>query len=396
MTPEAPTPAPVTFRVSVLTPAGTGAIAVVGLVGDGVRAALSKLVRRADGSALPASPVAPRSWFARFVGDNAGDVGDEIVLALKATSPVWVAEVHCHGGARMVAWIVRQLWRAGGEVIDWPTYLRETLPDALDPRAAEPLSRATTLRTAGILLDQYNGAFRTAIRRLDSRLRENLLAEAGVILERLHRLTAVGRHLTAPFRVAIAGAPNAGKSSLLNALAGYQRAIVAPVPGTTRDIVSVSAALEGWPMELSDTAGLRAGGDALEVAGMGLTRELLAECDLCVWVIDSTDTPVGPNAATLEGVDLPAERILSLLNKCDLKQTWDGRYSNASLRISTTTGVGLPEMVAEMVSMLIPLTPQPGEAVPFTAELCDAVERAALALRVGGPLAALAILAEIE
>jgi tRNA modification GTPase len=71
----------------------------------------------------------------------------------------------------------------------------------------------------------------------------------------------LGRHLTRPWRVVVAGAPNVGKSSLINALAGFTRTVVTAVPGTTRDVVATAAAIDGWPVELIDTAGLRLTGD---------------------------------------------------------------------------------------------------------------------------------------
>ncbi len=84
----------------------------------------------------------------------------------------------------------------------------------------------------------------------------------------------------------LAGRINVGKSSLLNALAGYARAIVHPAPGTTRDAVAITAAIDGWPVELCDTAGLRAAGDAVERAGIDRARERLAAADLVILVTD--------------------------------------------------------------------------------------------------------------
>src|SRR5207237_636472 len=112
---------------------------------------------------------------------------------------------------------------------------------AFDDRALEPLSKAPTVRTASIQLDQYRGAFARAV--------EAALADPALIPE-LARFAPVGRHLVAPWAVAVVGPPNVGKSSLVNALAGYQRAVVSDVPGTTRDVVRTLVALDGWPVEL--------------------------------------------------------------------------------------------------------------------------------------------------
>ncbi len=87
----------------------------------------------------------------------------------------------------------------------------------------------------------------------------------------------------------VAGRPNVGKSRLLNALAGYERAIVDPTPGTTRDVVTVRTALDGWPVELADTAGLRDSDDAIESAGIALARARQADADLTLLVLDRSE-----------------------------------------------------------------------------------------------------------
>ena len=88
-------------------------------------------------------------------------------------------------------------------------------------------------------------------------------------VERLRELVPVAEHLDRPWRVVIAGAPNVGKSSLVNALAGFARSLVSPTAGTTRDVVTTRIALDGWPIELCDTAGQRESADAVESAGIG-------------------------------------------------------------------------------------------------------------------------------
>jgi len=93
---------------------------------------------------------------------------------------------------------------------------------------------------------------------------------------------------TSPWHIVLAGLPNAGKSSLLNALVGYERAIVFAQPGTTRDVVTAAAAYEGWRWELRDTAGLRATDDSLEALGIERTTAMLATSDVTVLVIDGT------------------------------------------------------------------------------------------------------------
>lgn len=191
-------------------------------------------------------------------------------------------------------------------------------------------------------------------------------------LERLASLAPLGRRLTSPPRVVIAGPPNVGKSSLLNALAGYQRSIVSPTAGTTRDVVGVELAFDGWPVRVSDTAGLRTAGEQLEAAGVELTERELKSADLIVWVLDNTSRePEYPPGHI-------RRRLLVVVNKCDEPCAWaNPRDASRRLNVSATTGAGVPQLVGEIVRRLFPVVPQPGEAVPFTPELCAAVKRAA-------------------
>jgi tRNA modification GTPase len=166
--------------------------------------------------------------------------------------------------------------------------------------------------------------------------------------------------------VTVAGAPNVGKSSLVNALAGYQRSIVAPTPGTTRDVVTVNLAVDGWPLELSDTAGLRTAGESLEVAGIQRARAAAAGADLCLWVLDASAEPVWPDAG--------AGAVRLVVNKVDLPPAWDLNQAEGAVRVSAQTGDGLPELCAALSGWLVPDVPPEGTAVPFTGSLCDGID----------------------
>src|SRR4029453_3197945 len=97
-----------------------------------------------------------------------------------------------------------------------------------------------------------------AVRQVVAEITREDWSDAVELLGAVLEFAELGQHLTAPWRVVLAGPPNVGKSSLINALAGYQRTIVSHVPGTTRDVVTTTTAIDGWPVELADTAGLRA------------------------------------------------------------------------------------------------------------------------------------------
>jgi tRNA modification GTPase len=194
-------------------------------------------------------------------------------------------------------------------------------------------------------------------------------------MERLLHLADFGLHLTKPWRVVMGGRPNVGKSTLVNALAGYRRAIEYDQPGTTRDVVSATTALAGWPVELSDTAGLHVTGDEIELAGIALAKERLRQADLVVWLLDATTLAKGaaPSVAGVarqqaEAVAAPWDqsRTLVAVNKCDLAAP-PAELESVSHLISASAGTGIPELMEVIVQRLVSEVPQPGAAVPFTA-----------------------------
>jgi tRNA modification GTPase len=189
-----------------------------------------------------------------------------------------------------------------------------------------------------------------------------------------------------PWRVTVAGAPNVGKSSLVNALAGYRRSVVSATPGTTRDVVTTLLALDGWPVELADTAGVRQGPGAVEAAGIEQAKAAAATADLCLWVLDATAPPVWPAFA------LPLLRLV--VNKVDLPAAWDLAEAGEALHVSATTGAGLPALCDAVAGWLVPTPLPPGAAVPFTPALCDRVETARRQLAAGAPGQAAETLAE--
>jgi tRNA modification GTPase len=142
------------------------------------------------------------------------------------------------------------------------------------------------------------------------------LAPLLAALERLRRDGERGRLLREGLPVAIVGPPNAGKSSLLNALLGADRAIVSEIPGTTRDTIEESVPIDGVPVRVVDTAGIRAHADRLEAAGIERTERTLREARIVLVVIDGSQ-PLGPDARSLLDRTRDRERIL-FLNKADL------------------------------------------------------------------------------
>ena len=272
--------------IACLTPPGQGAIATLGLFGPDAWSAARQFFRPRKGE-LPHTPESGRFWLGRL----GGDLHDDAVLAVKGVEPTCWLELHVHGGREVVRYLHDLFVGRGATSCSWQDFLHLTSADPLQALAAEALADAPTARTAAILLDQYHGAFRRALQAIDTHLERGDAAAALGIVEELARFAPLGRHLTTPWRVVIAGAPNVGKSSLLNALAGYQRSIVAATPGTTRDLVTLRLAIDGWPVEFVDTAGMRDAAETLEGQGIEQARESAATADLCLWVLDASAKP---------------------------------------------------------------------------------------------------------
>ncbi len=369
MTPSAPT------RVACLTPPGQAALAVLGVHGPRAWDAVRAVFRPRSGE-LPADAVAGRFW----VGRMGGEVADEVVVAVKRAAPVPWVEVHGHGGREVVRFLLDLLVGQGLQTCTWQEFLSLTAEDPLAALASAALAEAPTTRTAAILLDQQAGAFGRALDAIRAALEAGDTEAARRGLEELARFAPLGCHLTRPWRVVAAGAPNVGKSSLVNALAGFQRSVVAPTPGTTRDVVTTRLAVDGWPVELADTAGLRADAGTLEEEGIRRARATAAAADLCLWVLDASAEPAWP------GPEVGAVRLV--VNKVDLPSAWDLAQAAGAVRVSAATGEGLADLCEALGRWLVPEAPPAGAPVPFTEALGAAVEEALRLVAAGMPVEA--------
>jgi tRNA modification GTPase len=362
-----------TTYAACLTPSGTAAIAVIAVHGPQAWSIARGLFRRAGrpDEPLPERVQAPKFWFGKLTGEAA----DEVVVLVRQLEPVPSLEIQCHGGQQVVALVLETLANHGVDICTWQELERIKSDSPLAAQALIALTAAVTMRTAAILLDQHQGAFVRAYTEVILQLKQGQPNQAEAILKPLVERCPLGRHLTIPWRVVIAGPPNVGKSSLVNALTGYQRSIVSPIPGTTRDVVSTAIAIDGWPIELIDTAGLHAAVEDLERQGVARARQVMAQADLCLWLFDASAFPEQPP----DDVKAP----LLVINKVDLPAAWPLAEAAGAIRLSARTGSGLDDLCTAISQRLVPVPPPQGAAVPFTPELCANVEGAWEALRHG-------------
>lgn len=297
-------------------------------------------------------------------------------------------EIHCHGGVAASQAICDALVAAGCESIDWRAWTTIDTGDPIRRSALAALAQARTERAAMTLLDQYHGALSRAlmeIRRLI--VAADWSAARAAVCDVLAR-RPIGSHLVDPWRVVLAGPPNVGKSSLVNALVGYQRAIVYDAPGTTRDMVTATTALAGWPVELCDTAGLRESREAIEIAGVRLARKAATSADALV-LLFSAQEPWQTEARELCEA-WPA--AITVYSKCDLGlPAEDGRPPG--IATSAVTRAGLEELERAIARRLVPEAPAAGAAMPIDAEQVALLERLLAAI---DQRAAEAALAEVD
>jgi len=364
--------APADTIVAVATAPGLGGIGIVRVSGPATRTiatavlgelpepgrALSRRFRGADGTALDAGIAifyaAPRS----FTGED-------------------VLELQGHGGPVVLDLLVARCLGLGARPARAGEFTeRAFLNDKLDLTQAEAIAdliSAGSATAARAALRSLDGEFSERIERLSRELVDlrvqveaaidfaeedlELLDGAGVAagIERLRgdfaaleRATEQGRILHEGSVVVLAGRPNAGKSSLLNALAGHEAAIVTPVPGTTRDVLRERIDLDGLPVTLLDTAGLRESPDVVEAEGIRRARREIDRADLVLYVVDSTDAEaLGGLAADLGSLadDVPAAVVLS---KVDLRDGAPPDTGGTALHVSALTGAGLDALRARI------------------------------------------------
>ncbi len=371
-----------------LTPAGTAAIGVIGLAGQGAVTLIASFIRTAaqkrpfrvfdtklSEQHRPAGSSAQKTVFVGWFDD--GRQSDQVVVVSQSSNDREIVEIHCHGGPAVIDWIMRVLETKGARRVDIRDWFRLIMPNPIKRSALARLGHATTLKTAAILLDQFHGAWERCIGQIQVLLAENRSPELRALVARLRDLIPAGKHLCRPFLIALAGAPNSGKSTLMNALLGYTRAITSPQPGTTRDVVSGETAFDGWPVCLLDTAGFRDTSDPLEAAGIAKAVQTWKRADLVLWLLDVSAPPILP----------PSELIncLFVLSKVDLKPVWqaDDVLSDRKdyVAVSAKTGGGLDKLIRTILHNLLPQVPEPGEAVPFTDALCAKTEHLHEAVR---------------
>ena len=311
-----------------------------------------------------------------------------VMLAPRSFTGEDVVEIHCHGGVIAVQQVLARVLEQPGvrRALPGEFSQRAVLNGRLDLTRAEAIGdlvgarsqRAAQLAMAGLdggiqkkmvvlrerLLDQLSELearvdFEEDLPPLNG---EALLQELQAVRQELLTLVADGERgsvVRHGLRVALVGRPNVGKSSLLNLLSRRERAIVTDLPGTTRDLLESEIVLDGVPITLLDTAGIRATSDAVEQLGIARSRDALASADLVLLLFDLaqgwSDDDQALFALIPEGVS-----CLRVGNKADLHLEADGDAASvADVRLSAVTGDGEPTLVRAVLERCGALSEQP-------------------------------------
>lgn len=306
-----------------------------------------------------------------------GDVRiDEVVLAVYREGSGYTgeeaAEISCHGSLVVLRRLFSRLEQLGfkraekGE-FTFRAFMHGRM-DLTQAEAVEEIIRSKSEKSQEKALDRLSGKLRDSLTDIKTRLVDILAslevqldyaedeiidewmfpeAEVSSIISSLKALSSTygaSRIYREGAKVVLAGAANAGKSSLFNLLVKEDRAIVSPVPGTTRDFIETWIDLDGIPVRLFDTAGLRSSDDVVESEGIRRSEALMDDADLIIYLVDPDDA--------LLPEDIDSDRTLVVYSKRDKRRMAD------DLSISSVTGEGVSELISEVKERLVGLSPQ--------------------------------------
>jgi tRNA modification GTPase len=402
---------------AISTPPGRGGIGIIRLSGAQARSIAESILRFRQ-------PAEWKPWTATLaeLRDSADYAVDHVVVTFFAAPRSYTAEdvveVSCHGSPAVLRYALERACQAGARLAEPGEFtLRAYLNGRIDLPQAEAvrdLIEATTLYQARIAAQQAEGSVSRRLKPVKEQLLELIaLLEAGIdfaeddidvapveeIQRRLRPVTAAAADLIASFAygklvhdgftLAIVGRPNVGKSSLFNRLLEQDRAIVTDIPGTTRDLVSETAAVEGIPVRFVDTAGIRHGEDVVENLGIERSYRAMADADLTVVVVDGSE-PATPEDRELIRRAREQGKFLVALNKSDLPHRAE---VPEGLPVSALTGEGITGMRRGIIDALAPQGRLEQEGGFITSlrheqllkEAKEALEQAARAAALGIP-----------
>ena len=391
--------------IALATAPGRAGIGIVRISGKNLTSIVQALFKKA---------LKPRQAYLLDLHDSDDQVIDKLIAIYYSAPASFTGEdfleLQCHGGPQLLELVMRRCIELGkneGLVMAEPGEfsLRAFLNNKIDLAQAEAIADLIDAQSEAAVIGasrSLQGAFSDEINALIEEITQlRILVESTLdfpeeeieFLENaqaLQRLLAVktkiqtllsgakqGKILRDGIQLVLVGAPNVGKSSLLNRLAGEDVAIVTPIAGTTRDRVKESIQIEGVPMHIIDTAGLRETADEVEEKGIERTWEAIRLADLVIFLTSpNTETEAGDLRAQILDALPPRCPVLELMNKSDLLAKSPSTAKNEVLLISAKTGQGIDALKKKILEMVGWNGPQEGPIVARRRHL-DCLERAA-------------------
>ncbi|HTV76141.1 MAG TPA: tRNA uridine-5-carboxymethylaminomethyl(34) synthesis GTPase MnmE [Candidatus Baltobacteraceae bacterium] len=369
---------------AIATPLGEGGLAVARISGAEALAVADKIFLPAGKSSLkPYAAPTHTIHFGKIV--RAGETIDEVLLAVLRAPRTFTredtVEISCHGGILPAKLVLDAILENGARLAEPGEFTRRAfLNGRLDLAQAEAVADLIHSRTELALAaanEQLAGKLSQRINRLRDDLMHTLAhieahidfpdediapdtkaqllkrLESGIaFMDELLRTANEGQILRRGIRAAIVGRPNAGKSSLLNQLLGHERAIVSPIPGTTRDTIEETANIRGLPVVFIDTAGLREARDEIEVEGIRRSRESLAKAELILHVLDASEPLTKADEIYLS--EFAAKKRILVRNKTDLpkKLNLPDEVAICAVDVSCLSGQGI-EALKDAIKNLV-------------------------------------------
>ena len=395
--------------VAISTPPGRGGIGIVRLSGPDARSIAEPLLK------LRSSLASAQARFAEVLDSN-GETLDEAVVTYFASPNSYtsedIVEISAHGSPVLLDHLLRQSIALGARLAEPGEFTQRAFLsgriDFTQAEAVHDLIESTTLHQARIAAQQLGGALSRQINPIKQQLTALIATlEAGIdfaeddidtlpVSEIVARIKTIqtplavleqtftyGRIVREGFTLAIVGRPNAGKSSLFNRLVQRDRAIVTATPGTTRDTITERVSLEGIPVELIDTAGLRHSTDEAESLGIARSREAMAEADVLLLVLDATQ-PLHSEDETILDASI-GRPFLIAINKTDLQpHTAHAPYTHRAIATSAFTGSGIAELRQAILSLITAAIPTAETALITNLRQQQAITTAIAALTKAG------------
>ncbi len=356
---------------SILTPRGRGAIAVIAVGGPGIAQAVDSCFTPVAGQPLAEIEHAIIYGIWKSTGED--------LLVVRTGDDRY--EIQCHGSQAVIDAISTDLGSQGATEMQTVDGATDHVDVNFRNEIEQLLNRATTERVALLLLEQWR-CFPETVRQLPDL--EPVKQQQAIDAMLAHASFGLNFHRTRS--IVFCGRPNAGKSSLINRVLGFERAIVNPMPGTTRDVVSAGSAIDGWPVEFNDTAGLRQTDNQIETLGIESAVRMIDQADVIIGVVDAADCDSIRFSPTLSGnpgfpVEPDIEPDIVLINKSDLitpdslQQTIrlarSAHPHAVCVTTSATTGTGIKALLATISRTLCSETPETGQAYPVTTSQVD-------------------------